>query len=118
MRASALLVATLAISVILSGYAFVLGYKETALSDGLSGTWVVVFALLVAFWARADAAVQKLHRSLDFSIYFLVLWPVALPIYLVKTRGIEGVVYFVGFFALYWAPFLTGLVAYMYLVPT
>jgi len=41
-------------------------------------------------------------------------FPLALPYYLVRTRGIEGIVYFIGFAALYFAPFLFGLVAYVY----
>ena len=115
-RPSLFLTTALGLSGVLSVYAAVLGYKETAVGEHLSDLWMVVFALLVAFWAHADAGTQKVHRSLDFPFYFLVLWPLTLPYYLVKTRGTEGVVYFLGFAAIYSAPFLFGLIAYTYLV--
>lgn len=108
------LLALLAMSLVLTVYGGVLGYRGEYLSDELSGVWTVVFALCVALWAHADAAVQKQDRPLDFSFWFFAVWPVALPIYLGRTRGVEGMILFAGFFLLYYAPFLSGLVAYTY----
>jgi hypothetical protein len=106
----------LGLSVGLSIYAAFLGISDIPVSDGLGAAWLIGFALLVAFWAREDAAVKKVHRTLDFSFYFLLVWPLALPYYLIKTRGVEGVVYFLGFAVLYFAPFVVGMLAYAYLV--
>jgi hypothetical protein len=39
----------------------------------------------------------------DFLIF--LIWPLLLPIHLVKSRGIEGLVLFVGFVGVYVAPY-------------
>ena len=117
MKPNSILLVILAISVVLSGYSTFLEIREMSIGTSLEAAWAVAFAFLVTFWARNDAAKQHVHRSLDFSFYFLALWPVALPYYLIKTRGVEGIVYFFGLAVLYFAPFLFGLIAYTYWVP-
>lgn len=112
MKAHTYLFSVLGLSLFLSGYSVLLAFKEASVGEGLSAAWILAFAFLVALWARADAATQKVHRTLDFSFYFLAMWPLALPYYLVKTRGPEGVIYFIGFTAIHFAPFLFGLIAY------
>ncbi|PTU32664.1 hypothetical protein [Stenotrophobium rhamnosiphilum] len=113
-KANTYLLLILGLSLLLSAYTVVLSLKGVEASDGLTVTWTFVFAALVACWARVDAATQKVHRTLDFSFYFLAIWPIALPYYLVKTRGIEGLVLFFGFSILYFSPFISGLITYVY----
>ena len=116
MKTTTYLLSIFSLSVLFSAYATVLGLKGIEVGTALASTWTIVFAILVACWARADAATQKVHRTLDFSFYFLAVWPLALPYYLIKTRRIEGLILFVGFFALYFSPLLSGLIAYTYFV--
>jgi hypothetical protein len=39
----------------------------------------------------------------DFLIF--LIWPLMLPIHLVRSRGVEGLVLFVGFVGMYVAPY-------------
>ena len=45
------------------------------------------FALIMAFWVTADA--RKRHRPLcyDYDGFVFFLWPVVVPVYLIRTRG-------------------------------
>ncbi|MGH8444009.1 MAG: hypothetical protein ACREVL_02025 [Solimonas sp.] len=117
MKASRYLLFILGFSLMLSLYEAILGARAASIGDGLQGAWAVAFAVLVALWARADAPTRPVSRPFDFGFLFLLFWPVALPWYLVRTRGMEGLVLFAGFFALYFAPFVSGLLTYFYLAP-
>lgn len=91
--------------------------SDVQVGESLSSLWVLAFALLVALWAREDAGEKQIHRTLDFPAYFFLAWPLVLPYYLTRTRGVEGLVLFCGFVVLHFAPFLSGLVAYAYFYP-
>ena len=65
--------------------------------------WLVVFSVLTALWAREDrrAGAAGPGHSWLLMVFF---WPVALAYHLVKTRGLEGFVLYMGFLAIYLAP--------------
>ena len=77
--------------------------------------WALIFATLVAMWANKEPLHKSFDAPFEFSAFVFFLWPLVLPYYLFKTRGSEGLVLFAGFVALYLAPFLCGLTAYVYL---
>lgn len=114
MKANPILLVIIGLSLGLSGYSAWLGTRELEASDSLGIAWNLVFAFLIAFWAHADTADRGLHRPLDFGYFLTVFWPVALPYYLARTRGIEGLVQFAGFVLLASGPFIAGLVAWTY----
>lgn len=110
-----ILLALLVTSAILSVYEITLGLQESEGGANLHRTWALVFSLLVAMWAKSDATARRSTQAFDFAFYVFVIWPVVLPYYLAKTRGIEGVFSFIGFVAVYAAPFFLGLAAFAYL---
>ena len=91
-----------------------LNIQEKELSASTRVTWDAIFIILTIFWAYYDAERKDFDRPFDFGLFIYVFWPVAFPWYLIKTRGIEGALLFVGFIAIWLAPWLSGLVAYVY----
>src|SRR5262245_8773583 len=73
--------------------------------------WSVVFALLVASWATADAQSRSCQRSFDFGFFIMSWWPLTLPFYLIRTRGIRGLGPFVGLTLIYAVPLAAAYLA-------
>ena len=73
-----------------------------------------MFFMSTIFWAYYDAGRKDFKKPFDFGFFIYVFWQVAFPWYLIKTRGIEGVVLYLGFIALWLFPWLSGLVTYVY----
>ena len=73
-----------------------------------------VSLLLSILWAYNDAKRAGIHRPIDFGFFIYFFWPIALPWYLIRTRGLEGALVFSGFILLFFGPWLAGLVAYEY----
>ena len=86
------------------------GYSVSALTDTL---WMFVFMVLTVLWAVNDSKLNKFDAPFDFDFLMYILWPVAFPYYLVKTRRIMGIVIFIGFVALYLVPEIVGVFTYM-----
>lgn len=90
------------------------GLAEQDVSATTDLLWIFVFAALVAIWTTKEPKFKIFSPPFEFGAFVYFLWPVVLPYYLCKTRGSEGLVLFVGFVALYYIPFLSGLLAYVY----
>jgi hypothetical protein len=88
--------------------------KEQVTSETTSFLWAIIFALVVALWTSSDAKSRDLYKPYEYSYFVFLLWPFVLPYHLVKTRGTEGLLMFLGFLGLYLLPFLSGLVAWAY----
>lgn len=91
-----------------------LNLQEQVVSDRTTVLWALAFAFLVAVWATKDPKQVDFQPPFDFGFIMYMFWPLMLPYYLVKTRGLEGLVLFMGFVAIYLIPFFSGLVAYAY----
>lgn len=90
------------------------GLSELDVPERSEYLWVLIFTLLVAMWAVKEPK-QTEHKGLSpFGAFMFFAWPLVLPYHLVKTRGIEGLVLFLGFVGLYYLPFIAGLIAYVY----
>ena len=76
--------------------------------------WGIAFLITTVFWAYYDADRGDFNKPFDFGLFIYVFWPIAFPWYLVKTRGAEGALMFLGFILLWKGPWLAGLVAYVY----
>jgi hypothetical protein len=75
--------------------------------EQLSGLWLVIFGLLTAGWVVLDAEARQIRWGFDFGFYIFQVWPIALPYYMVKTRGAIGFAYALVFTLFAAAPFLT-----------
>lgn len=89
--------------------------KGVPLSGRTDFLWAVYFALLVALWTRNDARARAEQKPFEYSLFVFLLWPVVLPYHLVKNRGIDGFLMFLGFLALYALPMVVALITWAYL---
>jgi hypothetical protein len=103
------------LSIAYSAVQAALNARLEVVSDTSDLAWAFVFSLLVAVWATKEPRQAEFSAPFEFGAFLYFAWPVVLPYYLTKTRGLEGIVLFLGFLALYFMPFLSGLVAYVYL---
>ena len=91
-----------------------LNLQQLEVSATTETAWNFIFALLVALWALKEPKQREFDAPFEFGAFLYFVWPLTLPYYLVKTRGIEGVILFLGFVAIYAIPFTCGLIAYSY----
>ena len=67
--------------------------------------WNLGLALLVAYWVRVDSCRTKYRPSFEYDAFMLFAWPIALPQYLVHTRGLrQGLLVLAGFVAVWLVP--------------
>ena len=92
----------------------VLNSNGEVVSDSTQSLWGFIFLILTIVWAIADSDTNEFEKPFDFGFLMYIFWPVALPYYLISTRGIEGVVLLIGFMGVWLGPWLAGLVAYTY----
>jgi hypothetical protein len=90
--------------------------KEQTTSEFTNFIWQVFFALVVAFWTKNDTKSKDLYTPFEYSYFVLVFWPFVLPYHLIKTRGTEGFLMFLGVLSLYFLPFISGLITWAYLL--
>lgn len=83
-------------------------------SDSTQSLWGLIFLVVTIVWAMADSETNEFEKPFDFGFLMYIFWPVALPYYLVSTRGLEGIVVFFGLIGIWLGPWLAGLVAYTY----
>jgi hypothetical protein len=110
----ALAAAILALSGVVCVYSVALTLLHFAMGSHLAYSWLLVFSILLSLWIHADTRLQRIHQPLDFGFIFLGFWPLALPYYLIKTRGTRGIALCAGFFATYLAPFALARGAYLF----
>lgn len=103
------------LSIAYSYVQFSLNSQNEVVSDASDAIWMFVYTVLVAIWAIKEPKQSEFEAPFEFGAFLYFAWPLVLPYYLVKTRGSEGLVLFAGFIGLYAMPFLSGLVAYVYI---
>ncbi len=91
--------------------------QEQAVSDSTQIMWGLASVIMSVLWLNHDATNREgFEKPYDFGflVYFFLF--IAFPWYLYKTRGAEGLLVFLGFLAIWFGPWLSGLVAYVYFV--
>jgi hypothetical protein len=107
-----LLAALIALSVIntlLSVAAFKGGMD---VSESTLALWYFVFSIVVAVWLRNDIRQHPVEGGEYPPFLIFLIWIVLLPYHLVRTRGVEGLMLSVSFFAAYLAPYFAQLVVW------
>jgi hypothetical protein len=80
--------------------------REGTPSESTQMLWYFAFSILVGVWLKNDMfARDPTARSSYPDFLIFLIWPLLLPIHLVKSRGIEGLVLFIGFVGMYVAPY-------------
>ncbi|KLV08937.1 hypothetical protein ABT56_01660 [Photobacterium aquae] len=93
----------------------ILNTNGEVVSDTSDSLWGFIFAISIAIWAKKEAAIKNYGPPFNFGAFMFFVWPIILPHYLIKTRGSDGIIMYLGFLGIYLMPFLSGLVAYVYL---
>lgn len=106
--------ALIALSIGMSVLAVIASVKDSEISDVTQSIWSLAFVFLVIMWVYGDAKDRKFHKPFDFGFIVYVFWPILFPWYLATTRGHEGILIFLGFIMLWIAPWLSGIIAYVY----
>ena len=104
----------IALSICMGIIEVLMNLQGKEVSESTQLVWGIVFVMLSILWAYYDADRIDFEKPLDFGFLVYVFWPVAFPWYLVKTRGVDGVLVFFGFILIWLGPWLAGLVAYVY----
>jgi len=91
---------------------FYMGFKETESPDSIYNLWALIFMVLIATWCQKDA--QGKNWPFEYGYFVFLFWPVVLPYYLIKTRGLEGFIMFIGFGALSVVPNIAWIIGYQY----
>jgi len=109
-----IIVALLLMSVGMSFVEFQMNLEGEELSEKTWGLWAFLNVILVGTWVLYDRKSSDFERPFDFGLFLYLFLPFLLLYYLVRTRGHEGLVTYIGFIAIYLLPEFMGLVSYAY----
>ena len=70
-----------------------------------------MFQTIVALWIRADRLARQLKMPFEFDAFVFFLWPVLVPYYFCKTRGLRGSLIALGVYALILASLVFAAIA-------
>jgi hypothetical protein len=92
------------LTLICTSFGAVLGANHLPLPREWASLESVAQQLLAALWVYLDRQGRQLRLPYEFEAFVFFSWPVALPYYLVKSRGARGVLLAAVFFALLVVP--------------
>ena|SRR5258706_16273663 len=108
-----IIVAMIVLALLFSVGAALYVTKGKTLSRSLDVLWTVVFAFLVTWWSRNDRRARPSAGADEVPAFLMfILWPFLLPFQLIKSRGSEGAVLYLGFLGLNTAPLFVELLTW------
>ena len=90
----------------------VMGYYGYDPGEESSAIMTWSLCLMYAWWVNDDAKKQKYHRPYELGAFVFFAWPIALPAYLVATRGWVGIAKFLIFIVVFYIPEIFGWLLY------
>jgi hypothetical protein len=82
-------------------YSVYLSDEGLVAGSALYQSWGIIYSILVAIWTIDDMKTRGEQPTFGHGLAALILWPLFLLWHLVKSRGTEGIVVYLGFLALY-----------------
>ncbi|MGH9966903.1 MAG: hypothetical protein ACREBG_03585 [Pyrinomonadaceae bacterium] len=79
---------------------------ETPASLAIGGTLSLFCA--VAWWMRQDSQKRKFSWPFDMGMFLYIAWPLVLPYYMLKTRGVKALLAVGAFVGLYAVASMAG----------
>jgi hypothetical protein len=64
----------------------------------------------VGWWLRNDSHRRGVLSVYDLGFFLYLAWPIVMPYYLIKTRGVKGLLVMLGFVAAYIGAAIVGIV--------
>ncbi len=98
---TSVLTAIIIISGSLSVYSVYTASEGLVAGSALYQSWAIVFTILIAIWTIEDMKEKGENPTLGHGAAAFFFWPLFLLWHLVKTRGAEGIVVYIGFWGLY-----------------
>jgi hypothetical protein len=93
------LTGVLALAALFDGLYFRHGIASTPATNDVAG---FLSAFLLVLWIDADSRDHpQVERCFDYGYLLLISWPLYLPYYMWRTRGVAGLFMLVGFVALF-----------------
>jgi hypothetical protein len=78
--------------------------------------WTFEFRLVLAWWVRIDRRIRGFSVPFEFDAFVFFVWPLIVPYYLYRTRGMRGLFLVACIYGLYLTPSLTAEIARIGLV--
>jgi len=76
-------------------------YSGEDIPQHTAGLWGFCYGLLLAWWVRMDRGARGMGIAFEFDAFVVFLWPLALPYYLWRTRGVQRLLPIAAFGLLY-----------------
>lgn len=73
----------------------------------------VALSLILASWVTADAQKRQLKLCHDFDSFVFFAWPIVLPVYLFRTRGVRAFLTLLCFAGIWLVAMLAAMVVFM-----
>jgi hypothetical protein len=111
MKIATPLIALIVIAGFTSVQAFLLAYYDQEPSRANELFWSFGFPLFLAWWVQKDRFYKAKDAPYEYLAFIYIFWIIALPWYLIQTRGWKGILIFSGFLFLYWADYFSAWLA-------
>ena len=84
-----------------------------------SFTWVHPYAFLwvLGWWLLTDSRKRGIKLVYDMGMFLYIAWPIFMPYYLLKTRGVRGMLVIIGFVGIWVVALIAGMALYLLLAP-
>lgn len=69
---------------------------------------------IFGWWLRQDLTKHKVEWPIDLGLFLQIAWPVVVPYYLFRTRGVRAIVLIIIFAAIYFVPLVVGASIYVW----
>jgi hypothetical protein len=96
-----------------TGLSIVAAHAIIPKSEKTQTLWTIFFALILTWWLYADRHVRRFNVPYDFETFAFFAWPVVVPYYLYRTRGVRGLLLGLGIGGLYLVPYVAAAVVYV-----
>jgi hypothetical protein len=74
------------------------------------------FLWVIGWWLLKDSRKRGVEWVLDMGLFLYIAWPLIMPYYLLKTRGVRGLFVILVFIGVYLTAAIVGVVLYALLV--
>ncbi len=65
---------------------------------------------IIGWWLRTDSRKRGVVWVYDLGFFLCIAWPIVMPYYLVKTRGVKGIFVVLGFVGAYVGATIAGII--------
>lgn len=79
--------------------------------------YVVGFLWIIGWWLLSDSRKRGVKWAFDMGLFLYIAWPLIMPFYLLKTRGVKGLLVILGFIGVYFGALMAGVMLFVLLNP-